>query len=134
MCHSRSARNSTGTSIASAWTSSGSAIVTAPVSAGSVSTRMAASATEYSCSGRCTRSKKRDSGRNASVTWMPGSCGCSSCCSTGSATRVANVSLGSSSAGSRLAVASAAPVSMFAAPGPTEAVQASVARRRWTRA
>ncbi len=47
-CHSRGARNASGTSSASACTSSGSAIVTAPVSAGSVSTRMAASAIEYS--------------------------------------------------------------------------------------
>ncbi|KQR97106.1 hypothetical protein ASG00_12555 [Microbacterium sp. Leaf351] len=60
--------------------------------------------------------------------------GCSSCCSTGSATRVANVSEGSSRAGRRLVVASAAPVSMFVAPGPTDAAEANVARRRWMRA
>ena len=44
-------------------------------------------------------------------------------------TRVANVPEGSSSTGSRLIVASAAPVSMFVEPGPTDAVQAQV----WSR-
>ena len=58
------------------------------------------------------------------------SCGCSICCSTGSETRVAKVSLGSSSAGRRLAVARAAPVSRFAAPGPTEAVGCERRTRR----
>lgn len=134
MCHSRGCRNATGTSSCSACTSSGRAIVTAPVSAGSVRTRIAWSAIEKSCSGRTTRSKKRESGRNASVTWIEVSCGISICCSTGSVVRVAKVSDGSSSAGSRFVVASAAAVSMLAAPGPTEAVAAKVARRRCIRA
>ena len=42
--------------------------MTAPVSAGSVSTRIAPSSAAGSCSGRQTRSKNRDSGRNASLT------------------------------------------------------------------
>ena len=67
-CHSRSARNSSGTSMTSAWTSSGTAIVTAPVSEGSVSTRIAFNSAEKICSGRFTRSKKRESGLNASLT------------------------------------------------------------------
>jgi hypothetical protein len=50
------------------------------------------------------------------------------------ALRVANVSLGSSSTGSRLIVASAAPVIMFVAPGPTDVVQAYVERRFFMRA
>ena len=57
---------------------------------------------------------------------MPGR---SSCCSTGAGPRVAKMSPGSSSTGSRLIVASAAPVSMLVAPGPIELVQA-IARRR----
>ena len=43
--------------------------------------------------------------------------------------RVANVSPGRSSTGSRLIVASAAPVTMFVAPGPTDVVHANVPRR-----
>ena len=58
-----------------------------------------------------------------------GASGNSSCWSTGSATRVANVSPGSSRTGSRLIVASAAPVTMFVAPGPIDVVQASVESR-----
>ncbi|GMA88126.1 hypothetical protein GCM10025868_33760 [Angustibacter aerolatus] len=48
--------------------------------------------------------------------------------------RVANTSPGSSSTGSRLIVASAAPVTMLVAPGPTDVVQAMVCRRSRTRA
>ena len=48
--------------------------MTAPVSAGSVSTRIASSAAEYSCSGRSTRSKKRDTGRKQSLTDIVPSC------------------------------------------------------------
>lgn len=55
--------------------------------------------------------------------------GSSSSCSTGVAARVANRSPGSSSTGSRLIVASAAPVTMLVAPGPIEPVQASVDSR-----
>ena len=47
--------------------SSGSASTTAPVSAGSVSTRIASSSDGTSCSGRVIRSKKRDTGLNASL-------------------------------------------------------------------
>ena len=83
-----------------------------------------------SCSGREMRSKKRLTGRKASLTVRSASTGCSSCCSTGPCLRLANVSLGRSSTGRRLIVAVAAPVSMFVAPGPIEAVQASVESRR----
>ena len=55
---------------------------------------------------------------------------CSSSWRTGPWRRLAKVSLGSSSTGSRLVVAVAAPVSMFVEPGPIDAVQASVARPR----
>ena len=95
---------------------------------------MAASSAEGSCSGRQMRSKNRDTGRNASLTLMSCAAGSSSCCSTGSATRVAKVSPGSSSTGSRLMVASAAPVTMLVAPGPTDDVQASVDIRFLVRA
>ena len=104
-------------------------MVTAPASAGSVSTRMAPSSAAGSCSGRHTRSKNLDSGRKASLTEMSYPLGSSSSCSTGLAARVAKMSLGSSSTGSRLVVASAAPVSMFADPGPMDAVQASTCSR-----
>jgi hypothetical protein len=47
---------------------------------------------------------------------------------------VANVSPGSSSTGIRLMVASAAPVTMLVAPGPTEEVTAQVCSRSFIRA
>ncbi len=55
--HTRSAKNSSGQSYASACTSWGRASVTAPVSAGSASTRIAWSAEGISASGRVIRSK-----------------------------------------------------------------------------
>ena len=67
-CQTRGANSSAGQSHASVCTSCGSASVTAPVPAGSVSTRMAASRADGSCSGRQTRSKNTDTGRNASLT------------------------------------------------------------------
>ena len=108
--------------------------MTAPVSAGSVSTRIAASSADGSCSARVTRSKNRDSGRNASLTVTSPAYAVSSSCSTGAERRVANVPDGSSRTGSRLIVASAAPVSMFVEPGPTEAVHAQVCSRSFCRA
>ena len=106
--------------------------MTAPVSAGSVSTRIAERAASISCSGRSTRAKKRDTGRRQSLTDTFASCATSSCCSTGCGPRVANVSPGSSSTGSRLTVASAAPVTMLVAPGPTDDVHAHApSRLRW---
>ena len=125
----RSVKNSCGQSWASACTSCGRARVTAPVSAGSVSTRIAASSADGSCSGRLIRSQNRDTGLNASLTLTSYERGSSSSCSTGLATRVAKKSLGSSSTGMRLMVASAAPVTMLVEPGPIEAVQAKVASR-----
>jgi hypothetical protein len=108
--------------------------VTAPVSTGSVSTRIAWSALEASCSGRSIRSKKRETGRKQSLTDTSSDVGSSSSCRTGLATRVAKWSPGSSSTGRRLIVASAAPVTMFVAPGPIELVHASVCRRLRIRA
>ena len=134
MCHSRSAKNSSGTSMISACTSSGRQIVTAPVSTGSVSTRIAPKSAEKTCSGRCTRSKKRERGLKASLTEIDASCGTSSCCNTGSDERLAKVSDGSKSTGKRFVVATAAPVNILVAPGPTEAAHAKVARRRLMRA
>jgi hypothetical protein len=102
------------------------------VSAWSVSTRIASSAAGTSCSGRSMRSKKRETGRKQSLTDTLASEGTSSCWSTGCGRRVAKVSPGSSSTGSRFTVASAAPVTMFVAPGPTELVHANVpSRLRW---
>ena len=109
-------------------------MVTAPVSVGSVRTRIALKRAEKTCSGRCTRSKKRESGLKASFTESDASCGISSCCRTGSEERLAKVSEGRRSTGKRFVVATAAPVSIFVAPGPTDAVHANVARRRFMRA
>ena len=95
---------------------------------------MAPSSADGSCSGRHTRSKNTDSGRNRSLTDTSYERGSSSSCSTGLAARVAKTSLGSSSTGSRLMVASAAPVAMFDDPGPIEALQANVDRRLRMRA
>jgi hypothetical protein len=94
-----------------------------------VSARIAPSSADGSCSGRHTRSKNTDSGRNASLTDTSPESGRSSSCSTGLATRVANTSLGSSSTGMRLVVASAAPVSMLVEPGPIDAVHAMTCSR-----
>ena len=122
--HTRCSRNSAGHSNASVCTSWGSASVTAPVSAGSVSTRIASSsAGDQLLRPRDPVEVARDR-LEASLTDMSASCGASICCSTGCGARVANVSPGSSSTGSRLTVASAAPVTMFVAPGPTEDVHA----------
>ena len=76
-------------------------MVTAPVSAGSVSTRMAPSSAAGSCSGRHTRSKNFDSGRNASFTLHVVAVGLLQLLSTGLATRVAKTSEGRSSTGMR---------------------------------
>ena len=133
-CQTRGANSSAGQSRASACTSCGSARVTAPVPAGSVSTRMAPSRADGSCSGRQTRSKNTDTGRNASFTDTSRAAGCSSSCRTGVATLVANTSPGSSRTGSRLMVARAAPVTMFVAPGPTDEVHAQADSRLRIRA
>ena len=126
----RGSKNRRGKSALSPSTSWCSATVTAPASAGSSSTRIASGSASSSCSGRATRSKCRLSGRNASLTDTSPAPACSSCWSTTPDRRDANVSAGSSSTGRRLTVAVAAPVSMFVAPGPIEAVQASVCSRR----
>jgi hypothetical protein len=129
ICQTRPANSSAGQSQASAWTSAGSASVTAPVCAGSVRTRVAASSAEGSCSGRQIRSKNTETGRNASLTDTSRAPGYSSSCSTGEAGLVANASPGSSSTGSRLMVARAAPVIMLVAPGPIEDVHAHIESR-----
>ena len=108
--------------------------MTAPVSAGSVSTRIAASSAEGSCSGRLIRSKKRDTGRNASLTADVVGARVLELLQHRVATRVAKMSPGSSSTGSRLIVASAAPVTMLVAPGPIEVVHANVDSRLRMRA
>lgn len=70
MCQTRLANSSSGQSQASACTSWGKATVTAPASDGSVSTRIAPSSAAGNCSGRQTRSKNREIGRNVSFTEM----------------------------------------------------------------
>jgi hypothetical protein len=109
-------------------------MVTAPVSAGSVSTRMALSSDGMSCSGRLIRSKKRDTGRKASLTDTSRVLRVLELLQTGSGMRVANWSEGKSRTGMRLVVASAAPVTMLVAPGPIEVVTAMVCSRLRCRA
>ena len=80
-------------------------------------------------SGRLIRSQYRDTGLKQSFTdtscdWLD-----SSCWSTGAGRRLAKMSPGSNSTGTRLIVAPAAPVIMLVAPGPIELVQASVRSR-----
>ena len=60
--------------------------------------------------------------------------GSSSSCRTVPGARVANTSPGSSRTGSRLIVASAAPVTMFVAPGPIDDVHAIALSRFFWRA
>ena len=90
---------------------------------------MAHSREGISCSGRLMRSKKRDTGRNASLTDTSSEVGSSSCCRTGSGVRVANWSEGKMRTGRRLVVARAAPVTMLRDPGPIDAVVIQVWRR-----
>ncbi len=108
--------------------------MTAPVSAGSVSTRIAPSSAGTSCSGRSIRSQNFDTGRSVSLTVLANVRSSSSCWSTVPGPRVANTSPGSRSTGSRLIVASAAPVTMLVAPGPMLDVHASVCSRFFWRA
>jgi hypothetical protein len=84
--------------------------------------------------GRLMRSKKRDTGRKASLTETSSERGSSSSCSTGLADARGEDVAGSSSTGRRLIVASAAPVTMFVAPGPIDDVHASVDSRLRMRA
>ena len=75
------------------------------------------------------RSQKRQTGLKASLTEMSGVAGDSSCWRTGATWRVAKMSPGRRRTGTRLIVAPAAAVTMLVAPGPTDVVQARVARR-----
>src|SRR3546814_9514714 len=86
-----------------------------------------------SCSGRLMRSQNRDTGRKQSLTETSDDNGNSSCCNTGSTCRLAKISPGSNSTGSRLMVAAAAAVSMLVAPGPIDDVQANVDKRFFMR-
>jgi hypothetical protein len=86
---------------------------------------MASMSADGSCSALLMRSQYRDTGLKQSLTEISRVDGDSSCCRTGSGRRVAKMSPGSSSTGSRLIVAPAAPVSMLVAPGPIELVHAN---------
>jgi hypothetical protein len=75
------------------------------------------------------RSQYRETGQKQSFTdtswpWLD-----SSCCKTGAGARLAKMSPGNSSTGSRLMVAPAAPVIRLVAPGPIDVVHASVRKR-----
>ncbi len=101
-----------------------------PQSAGSSSMAIASGSDWITCSGRVIRSQYRTTGRNASFTVVEGSPKCSTCCSTGSGSRLWNVSPESSSTGSRLASATPAAVTRFRAPGPIDDVATMNCRRR----
>jgi hypothetical protein len=103
--------------------------VTAPVSPGLVRVRMASSSAVGSCSGRLIRSQYLETGLNASLTEESQERLDSTCCRTGPVRRLAKMSLGRQSTGSRLTVAVAAPVTMFVAPGPIEVLQARAPSR-----
>jgi hypothetical protein len=104
-------------------------MVTAPVSAGLVRVRMASSSAVGSWSGRLIRSQYFETALKASLTEESHDDGDSTCCSTGPVRRLAKMSLGRHSTGSRFTVAVAAPVTIFVAPGPIEVEQASAPRR-----
>ena len=122
MCQVRSANSSTGQSWASACTSCGSATVTAPVSTGSVNTRIAPSSATRKLLGPGHPVEEPGQGPERVVDGEVAAVRLLELLQTGAATRVAKVSEGSNSAGSRLVVARAAPVSMLVEPGPTDAV------------
>ena len=75
------------------------------------------------------RSQNFDTGLKQSFTDTSSDDDDSSCCSTGADRRVAKMSPGSSSTGTRLIVAPAAAVTMFVAPGPIDEVHANVCSR-----
>jgi hypothetical protein len=126
----RGSKNATGNSNAWVWTSCGSPMKAGPQSAGSSIVATAWGSDWSTCSGRTMRSQNRVTGRNASLAVMVGSPKCSTCCSTGSFSRLANVSPESSSTGRRLACAMPAAVTMLSAPGPIELVATMICRRR----
>ena len=130
MCQIRGSRNAAGKSNTSAWASWGSARTTAPVSAGDVRTRIASIAPVMSCSGREIRSQYRETGLKQSLTETSSVSARSSCWRTGATRRETKMSPGRRRTGTRLTVATAAPVTMFVAPGPIELVQASARSRR----
>ena len=104
---------------------------TAPVSAGSVRTRIALMQAVMRTSGRVTRSQYLQTARNASFVVVVRLTVCSICWSTGSGWRSAYVSPGRNRTGMQFAVAVSAAVTMLAAPGPTEDVQAYICLRRF---
>src|SRR3979411_2071143 len=82
------------------------------------------------CSGRWMRSQYRDTGLKQSFTEMSCDAEDSSCCNTGETFLLAKISPGNNSTGRWLMLASAAPVTMFVAPGPIEVVQAKERSRK----
>src|SRR4051812_40368763 len=104
-------------------------MVTAPVSAGLVKGRMASSSAGGGWSGRLIRSQYFGTGLNASLAEETQGKLDSSCCRTAPVRRLAKMSLGRHSTGSRFTVAVAAPVIMLVAPGPIDVLQAIAPRR-----
>ena len=99
---------------------------TAPVFPISVRTLIAFIIADISCSGLVTLSQYFVTALKASFVVTDRLFVCSTCCNTGSGCLVANVSPGSRSTGILFAVAVPAAVSILAAPGPTDVVQAYI--------
>ena len=101
-----------------------------PQSAGSSMVFTALGRAWTTWAGSVIRSQYRTTARKASLTVVPGAPKCSTCWRTGSGIRWSKVSPASSSSGSRLAMATAAAVTMLVAPGPMELVATMIRRRR----
>ena len=97
-----------------------------PQSAGSSITCKACCKLEIICSGLVILSKYLVTGLKASLAVMPGLLKCSTCCKTGSGKRLEKVSPGKKSIGTRLLIATAAAVTIFVDPGPTDEVATKI--------
>ena len=93
-----------------------------PQSAGSNMVCTAAGKDWIICSGLVILSKYLVTGLNASFAVIPGLLKFSTCCKTGSGILFAKVSPGKNKIGNLLLIATAAAVTIFVAPGPTDAV------------
>ena len=97
-------------------------MVAGPQSAGSSISWIACGRDARICSGLVILSKYFDTDLKESFAVSMGELKFSTCCKTGSGKRLANVSPGKSNIGRRLLIATAAAVTIFVAPGPTDEV------------
>src|SRR6056300_790192 len=97
-----------------------------PQTAGSSITCIACCKLDIICSGLVILSKYLVTGLKASLAVIPGLLKFSTCCSTGSGIRFANVSPGKNKIGILLLIATAAAVIKLVEPGPTDAVATKI--------